>query len=473
MLRCLVADLSRKDFGADRSLKNLKKFLPYIDALEVRADPENPPSPSQVEELCGTGFSMVILSGLSSEEDILRLLRPEIAWVDLEEGLSCPTLEKNAAEMGIGLIRSIAAEEGLPENPEKRVRRIAATGAIPRITCGPRSSGEVLELLKIARSLRDVKQKIITGEGLFAFFGRIAPWLFGSMMTFLTQDEEALESGEIDPHSLERVYGFSEHCRSTRIYGIIGKPVMHTRSPHLHNRWFTGAGLDAVYLPFHVDDVEAFMGAAELIGLKGFSVTVPHKHAVIPLLDYVGPEVAAIGSCNTVVRTERGWEGSNTDFEGFLKPLDSLVPSGNIRSALVIGAGGAARAVVYALVGRGISVEVVNRTASKAESLAVEMGASWKNIEDVQGAAEKGGYDLVVQTTSAGMYPDIETDPLPRYEFNGAETVYDIIYAPEKTIFLERAEKSGAVIIGGKGMLEAQAEGQFELFRKVYSLQAE
>jgi 3-dehydroquinate dehydratase/shikimate dehydrogenase len=232
--------------------------------------------------------------------------------------------------------------------------------------------------------------------------------------------------------------------------------------------------MDAVYLPFHVDEVEAFMKTAEIIGVLGFSVTVPHKQAVIPALRVKGPELDRIGSCNTVLRTGGGWIGRNTDFEGFLRPLDRLVPGKKFKSALVIGAGGAARAVVYALAERGIPVVIVNRSPGKAEALAAEMGVRWMKTEDLTDVVRRapGSFDLVVQTTSAGMHPKTEEDPLPGFAFNGSEIVYDIIYAPEKTRFLARAEKAGAVILGGKEMLEAQAERQFELFKKVYSLRA-
>lgn len=482
MLRCLLLDLGR----GEQCLRDLEKYRPLIDAVEIVISPsealQGKGEYGLVQKVCRSGFSTIILSspypgereleGPEADGKFTELLQPGITHVGIPEGRSLPGLEQKAGEMGIRKIRTIYEPEGIPVDMVQRVRKLAGEGDIPRINCRPGCSREVLALARACGELQNIEEKIITPRGLFAFFGKPAPWLFGSMMTSLSPDEHGLEHGELNPEELEAVYRFSDHGSSTKIYGIIGNPVMHTRSPHLHNRWFGEAGLDAVYLPFHVDEVVPFMKLADLIGVKGFSVTVPHKQAVIPELHTVGPEVLKIGSCNTVVRTQEGWSGSNTDYEGFLRPLERSAPGNRFKTALVIGAGGAARAVVYALVRRGIDVLIVNRTADRANSLAMEMGVSWQRMEEMEAVGAEGKYDLIVQTTSAGMYPDTESDPLPGYRFSGNETVYDIIYAPEKTRFLSRAEEAGSIILGGKGMLEAQAERQFELFRKVYSLRA-
>ncbi len=481
MLRCLVLNSPH----STRAIDDLRRYGPYIDAVEIIVDLNDPPAFDRVKALCGDAPPTVILScspGIGKEDSrqslcekvLLKLLQPGVTHVDIEEGLECPDLEKRARESGIRIIRSIHDDEGVPEDLVARMRGIVDIGALPRLTCRPRTSAEVLGLMEMTRQMEDM-EKIVVGVGLFAFFGRIAPWLFGSTMTCLSVKADEIESGEIDPVSLETVYRFSQRGEDSQIYGIIGNPVVHTRSPHLHNNWFESEGLNAIYLPFHVDEVGPFMEIAKMIGLKGLSVTVPHKHEIIRYLDRVGHDVSLIGSCNTVIYTGEGWGGSNTDYKGFLEPLGRLFPSRQFNTALVVGAGGAARAVVYALLQEGIHVVIVNRTATKAESLARDMGVSWIEMEDIENL-EKGKdrleFELVVQTTSAGMSPDIETDPLPGYRFSGREVVYDIIYAPVKTKFLNRAAEAGAAILGGREMLEAQAVLQFRLFRSVYSRSA-
>ncbi|MFO7850428.1 MAG: shikimate dehydrogenase, partial [Spirochaetia bacterium] len=238
-------------------------------------------------------------------------------------------------------------------------------------------------------------------------------------------------------------------------------PVAHSKSPRIHNRWLKSLGLNAVYIPFLVDDPAAFFRLAEVLPIEGFSVTLPHKEKVIPFLHRLEHPVKKIGACNTVFRKEGKWVGTNTDYEGFLSPIETLLREGSIQSALVIGAGGAARTVVHALCDRGVRVQICNRTAVKAEELAKEAGCGHVLQEEVNSS---GPYDLVVQTTNVGMEPDIEGDPLPGYRFTGRETVYDIIYTPEKTVFLRRAEERGCKIIGGAQMLRKQAEAQFRIF---------
>jgi 3-dehydroquinate dehydratase/shikimate dehydrogenase len=175
-----------------------------------------------------------------------------------------------------------------------------------------------------------------------------------------------------------------------------------------------------------------------------------------------------IGACNTVYRREGRWFGENTDYEGFLSPIRAMLQRGEVKHALVVGAGGAARTVVFALRDHGVGVSITNRTPEKARRLAEEAGCGtvpWSSFDGTAPRTE-GPYELVVQTTSVGMEPNEEGDPLPGYVFGGGEVVYDIIYTPEKTTFLERAEESGCRIVGGAEMLGKQAVAQFRLFTR-------
>lgn len=241
---------------------------------------------------------------------------------------------------------------------------------------------------------------------------------------------------------------------------------MHSNSPQLHNTWFKQNKMNAVYLPFETDDPALFLKKAPSMGVFGLSVTIPHKQKVIELAGRVDESVHAVGACNTLVldAERQEWIGYNTDWKGFLKPVAALDLTG--RSALVIGAGGAARAVVYALINRGANVTIVNRTLSRAQRLAGEFGCGYAPLEEA-GILFKDSPEepfLVVQTTSVGMSPDTEADPAPDLSFSGSEIVYDIIYTPEQTVFLRRAARAGCRTINGAAMLEAQAAEQFLLF---------
>jgi len=482
MLRCLSLT-AEKD--ADK-IEDIRRFSDFIDAVEIRLDLCEKRSPETVASICEAASCPVILSYRRAEDTSAGMTSPGartsedkrldtlyhamvrgVSFVDIEYDARADFILRRAGELQIRVIRSVHDFNGVPDNLPDIVQAAAAAGAIPRAACFPRDSRAAVKFLRICEDLRGVKEKIMQGMGPYGFFSSVAPWLCGSMLTFLSAGDKNAAPGQINPRELEEVYGLSRHGIETRIFGIIGNPVMHTRSPQLHNRWFSEEGMNAVYIPFQVDNVKAFMELAGIIGIRGFSVTVPHKRNIIRYMDSVSEGVRRIGSCNTAARTARGWFGSNTDFEGFLEPLKERLELGKIRKALVIGAGGAARAVVYALRSHEIEVTIVNRTAEKARDLAEEMGGDWTSFDDLSPAAV---FDLVAQTTSAGMAPDIDGDPLPGFQFRGSEIVYDIIYAPEKTHLLARAETAGCTIIGGSKMLRAQAELQFSQFKESCNL---
>jgi 3-dehydroquinate dehydratase / shikimate dehydrogenase len=174
-----------------------------------------------------------------------------------------------------------------------------------------------------------------------------------------------------------------------------------------------------------------------------------------------------VGSCNTVYPGDRGFHGANTDVSGFTASLADFLDGTNRISgmkATVIGAGGTARAVVYALSRLGAEICVINRTPERAGSLAADFGCTWAPLGEESVCTIKRYSDLIVQTTSAGMYPQENVDPLRFYEFSGDELVYDVIYTPAETAFLRRAKDAGCKTQNGERMLLAQAYCQFKIF---------
>jgi 3-dehydroquinate dehydratase/shikimate dehydrogenase len=271
----------------------------------------------------------------------------------------------------------------------------------------------------------------------------------------------------LDPRVLVELYRFRKQNRETFVCGVIGNPIAHSRSPEFHNRGYEALGLNGVYVPFLVDDVPAFFDLARLLGLRGFSVTIPHKRAVLPHLDEQDDILARIGACNTVVQRQGGlWYGTNTDVEGFLAPLQTQAPELLSRQtrATVIGAGGAARSVVFALNTLGIRPLVLNRTPERARALAETFDCEWAGLDQEGLTRLKHHADLIVQATGVGMEPDSGADPLPRYRFEGSEVVYDLVYQPLLTVFLRRARQAGCRIVSGLAMLLAQGTAQFKLY---------
>ena len=265
----------------------------------------------------------------------------------------------------------------------------------------------------------------------------------------------------------------------TKIVGVIGAPVSHSRSPQMHNAALSKAGLDYIYVPFHVDSdaVAEAIDGFKALNVVGINVTLPHKQAVIPFLTSISREAELIGAVNTLSFVDGEIHGDNTDAPGFLRALEETgasVPVG--KDVVVIGAGGSARAVVVALaLANARSIVIANRTVSKAIALAEELSEKM-NVQEETGHKTifKGmglqdsrltdavrGCALLVNTASSGMDT---THPLlidPNW-LQPSTTVYDIVYTPPMTTLLTAADEKGCTIVGGIGMLVHQGAIAFE-----------
>ena len=254
---------------------------------------------------------------------------------------------------------------------------------------------------------------------------------------------------------------------ATTLVGLFGWPVSHSISPQMHNAAFLVRQMNWRYLAFAVppDRVPEAVAALPALGLRGVNVTVPHKQAVMPHLQHWTPAAEAIGAVNTIVVESDGQlTGDNTDGAGFIADLQAhdVDPAG--KRALVIGAGGSSRAVVYGLAEAGVStVKILNRTAERAVALAAAMQSYFPDCsinsaafpDDVTGSAQDA--DLIVNCTSLGMEPRIEGLPWEEnVEFREDQIVYDLVYNPAMTRLLQLASTDGATAIGGLGMLVYQ-----------------
>ena len=404
-------------------------------------------------------------------------------YVDLESWLrgSDAELLEAAAAAGSTVIRSTHDFDGVPGDLARLLDSGGCPGEIPKVAVMPAGSADLLRFVRTVAALR-LQPRIAVAMGAAGFATRVLARRLGSMLTFCSPsdiDTVAAAPGHIDPETMSRLYRYHSISENSVVFGVIGNPIMHSQSPAYHNRRFAEDHLDAVYLPFEVDDVDAFFELAELIPIAGVSVTIPHKQAVMRHLSQRDPSVIGAGACNTVVRSgaaRGGWKGYNSDVLGFLQPLQQAAAAAGWselrgRRATVVGAGGAARAVVYALLRQGMEVLLLNRTLDRARTLARDLGASGAVrcacLDDSAGHEMAAYADLIVQTTSVGMAPDAESDPLPFYQFSGAEIVYDIVYTPPFTRLLQRARDAGCITVSGRKMFEAQADAQYRLFREL------
>lgn len=252
-----------------------------------------------------------------------------------------------------------------------------------------------------------------------------------------------------------------------KLAGVMGWPVGHSSSPRLHGYWLEHYGIDGAYVPLGVEpaNFERVLRLLPLLGFVGVNVTVPHKEAALAAVDVAEPLAQRIGAVNTViVRRDGGLEGRNSDAYGFLENIKTAVPGWDAASgpAVVLGAGGAARAVCAALVDGGApEVRVVNRTAARAEALAAAIGGPCRVLPWSERCGVLDGAVLLVNATTLGMTGqpplDLDLDRLPR-----AAVVNDVVYAPLETALLKMAARRGNRTVDGLGMLLHQARPGFK-----------
>lgn len=245
----------------------------------------------------------------------------------------------------------------------------------------------------------------------------------------------------------------------TELYGVVGHPLGHTLSPAMQNAAFTDAGLNAVYLAFETVDISAFISAVRALGIKGVSVTVPHKQAVIPLLDDMDPLAKKIGAVNTVINDKGRLVGHNTDALGAQFALEAKTDLAG-KQCLVIGAGGAARAIGFMLKQQGAHLSVANRSIARGEALARDLSAAFISLA----TAHTIEADIVIQTTPVGMHPHPDTCPISVDALKSGMTVMDIIYNPMETKLLAYAKQRGCRVINGLSMFVHQGAAQFKLW---------
>jgi shikimate dehydrogenase len=262
---------------------------------------------------------------------------------------------------------------------------------------------------------------------------------------------------------------------TTQTLAVIGYPIAHSLSPVMHNAAIQTLGVDYVYIPCAIapSDLETAIAGLRTIGTQGFSVTIPHKQTIMPLLTEVSEVAQAIGAVNTVYRTATGWGGTNTDMVGFLAPLQTMQRDWQNTTALILGNGGAARAVVAGCATLGCSqVQVVGRDRQKLEAFQTSWQSSpiqanlsihlWSELSKLIQSA-----DLIVNCTPIGMHPQSDQSPLSKEDvklIRAGAIAYDLIYTPRPTTFLHQAQTQGATAIDGLEMLVQQGAAALRLW---------
>lgn len=360
---------------------------------------------------------------------------------------------------------------GVPADVEGLYRQMADTQArILKIAFQAHDAIDCLpifRLLEIARN--DGRELIAIAMGNPGLMTRILGPCRGSFLTYAARDNETTTApGQITARELRKIYRIDKIDLQTEIFGIIGQPVSHSLSPRVHNAAFEVSGKNAVYIPFEVRDLPAFIRrmvhqeTREIEwNLRGLSVTAPHKSTVTQYLDWIEPAARELGAVNTILLTNDVLSGFNTDAAGFLRPLIEALGSLSGLRCAVIGTGGAARAAVWALKSREAEVTVLGRTPEKVAMLAKRFEVDSRELQN----ATFQDFDVVVQATPLGTCGSLQFDtPVFANKLRGARLAYDLVYNPSETEFLRQAKAANCQTLGGTEMFLAQAAEQFRIW---------
>jgi 3-dehydroquinate dehydratase/shikimate dehydrogenase len=323
----------------------------------------------------------------------------------------------------------------------------------------------ITDNIRIYQLLRNAPKPTISFcMGEYGIVSRILYRRFGSYLTFasLRAGKESAP-GQICIQELLNTYRILKQDKHTSIYGLIGNPVSHSIGPAIHNTLFREMDLNCIYVPFKVDNIADFIDTFKSLDVKGYSVTIPHKEAVIKHLDVLEPMAEKIGAVNTIVNREGELIGFNTDCNAAIRALESVVtPEEAVKGKKVtlIGAGGAARAIAFGLKERQASVTIINRNHERAQALAGEVGCLSMKY-DYPRAFET---NILINATPVGMFPHVNETPVAKDKLRSDMVVFDTIYNPLETRLMRDARSLGCKVVGGLSMFIYQAAAQFELW---------
>jgi 3-dehydroquinate dehydratase / shikimate dehydrogenase len=356
------------------------------------------------------------------------------------------------------ILLSIHDFERTPDLPRKIVVSHRGLVDAVKIAAQSRTIAESVRLLKVARRSRNFVAIPMGDMGLPA---RILALRDGSALAYAPVTD-ATAPGQVPLDEMLRLYRAHSLNRGTQVYGVIGDPIAHSLSPLLHNTGFAARRLNAVYLPFLVHRLGNFLKAIPDFGIRGFSVTIPHKQSILKHLKECEPLAAEIGAVNTVVvRRDGSLYGCNTDYVGVLRALQEKFRIRGSRT-LIFGAGGSARAAAFALARAGAQLFICARRENAAKELARAVGGE----AIPRRALRTESFDAILNATPIGMHPHEKISPLAPAELN-CRIVMDLIYRPQRTQLLKLAAKKGiATVSSGVEMFLAQGIAQWEVWMK-------
>lgn len=416
-----------------------------------------------------------------SEEERQMILRQAIVdgvdYVDLEEDVA-------KSIRRYGKTKRIVSYHDFRQTPEDlaaiHARLSALDPDIVKIATLANSPHDNLRMMQLVKSAKIPTVGMCMGD--LGTPSRILSRRFGAPFTYASfHHERLLAPGQLSFDQMTNIYHYESIDANTVVLGVIADPIGHSLSPLIHNTALRQAGINAVYVPFRVpaEHLDQFLTDAREWGIHGLSVTIPHKEAVLRRLTKFDPAVKGIGAANTIVFENEDLIGYNTDYRSAIESLERAVrpqsAAGGMHAAaggalaseglqgkttLVLGAGGAARAMAYGLKKAGASVVIAGRTTKRAHALAQGIGCDsidWNNRHGISP-------DIIVNCSPVGMHPNVDETPYDKNHLHATMVVFDMVYNPENTLLIKEARSQGCTVVTGVEMFVRQASLQFKLF---------
>ena len=373
------------------------------------------------------------------------------------------------------IIASFHDFRGVPKNLSEIYNNLDATDSeIIKIAVQANDISDSITIWKLLiRAKSETKSFIPIAMGEAGKWTRILGLAHGAFTTFASIDSnKEVAPGQVSAKDLIEVYRAKELDENTAVYGIIGNPVSHSVSPEMQNAAFKFHNLNAVYIPFEVQNLDEFIKrmvkpeTREIdLNFKGFSVTIPHKQSIIKHLDFIDETAQQIGAVNTVKIVDGKFHGYNTDAQGFIEPLKNVYGDLKDANVAILGAGGSARACVFALKKVGANVTIFARDIEKSKSLAEEFEIKLEDLSKIQNLKSKIHHDILVNTTPLGMKGKFESEtPVIAKQIENVKLVYDLVFNPFQTKLMTEADKANVPKIAGMAMLIAQGMAQFKIW---------
>jgi 3-dehydroquinate dehydratase / shikimate dehydrogenase len=387
-------------------------------------------------------------------------------WVDLETDIAheIPRFRD---------VKRIISYHNLSETPadleEIYARMCKQDADVLKIAVAAQSPADNMRVLKIIQNAKKPTVGHCMGE--MGFPSRLLSLKYGAPFTYAAFNKErGIAPGLPSMDELKKHYHADSIDADTQVFGLIGDPVAHSFSPMLHNQMFRRTNINAVYVPFRVPRGELLptIQQFEAVPVKGYSVTIPHKEGAAALAKETDGRVRETGAANTLVKRDGGYHAWNTDYQAALESIQAHLPVNeegmprelSLCHALVLGAGGAARAVAHALHRQGATVQISGRTLERAQVLAKEVSGKAFDWE----ARNSINCDILVNCTPIGMHPNVDESPIHIGSLKPGMLVFDTVYNPESTLLVKAAKERGCQVVTGVEMFVRQAALQYQFF---------